>query len=156
MKEKKHKKFLFISLAVVLVSVIVFTVFYFLAKIEADKLMAQDIDTQFRFGLGMSLIFGAIFAVGALGLELTFIRSVYKMLKYKPKGVIRICYVISAFLAFFGFILYLGLVFGIIGYVSPNGRCYTGDMYLLEIPLFIASFILGSLPLMHNKDNKLS
>ena len=156
MKEKKHKKFLFISLAVFLVSVIVFTVFYFLAKIEADKLMAQDNDTQFQFGLGMSLILGAIFAVGALGLELTFIRSVYKMLKHKPKGIIRICYVISAFLAFLGFILYLGLVLGIIGYVSPNGRYYTGDMFLLEFPLFIASFILGSLPLMHNKDNKLS
>ena len=154
MKVKKHKIFLFISLAIFIASVIAFIVFYSLAKSEMDKLIAQDNDTQFRFGLEMSLIFSTIFSVGALVLELTFIRSVYKMLKHKPKGIIRICYVISAVFAFLGLVLYLGLTFGIIGYVSPSGRYYTGDMYLLEFPLFIFSFILGSLPLKINKDNE--
>lgn len=154
MKVKKHKIFLFISLAIFIASVIAFIVFYSLAKFEMDKLIAQDNDTQFRFGLGMSLIFSTIFSAGALVLELTFIRSVYKMLKHKPKGIIRICYVISAVFAFLGLVLYLGLTFGIIGYVSPSGMDYTGDMYLLEFPLFIFSFILGSLPLKINKDNE--
>ena len=154
MKGKKHRIFLFRSLAVFLASVIAFIVIYFITKFEVDKLMAQNPDTQFQFGLGMSLILGTIFAIVALGLELSFIRSVYKMLKHNPKGIIKICYVISAFLAFSGLVLYLGLVFGIIGYVSPTGRYYTGDMYLIQFPLFILSFILGSLPLKINEDNE--
>ena len=154
MKSRKHTIFLVISLAVFLASTIAVTIYYGKAITELNRILSEVEDTQFRVGLEEGLVWSIFFTVAVLGAELSFIRSVYKILKDKPRGWIKVCYIISAFLAFSGLVLYLGLVFGIIGYVSPTGRYYTGDMYLIQFPLFILSFILGSLPLKINEDNE--
>ena len=82
MKIKKHTIFLFLSLAVFLASVIVAIVYYCEAKAELDRILSENTDTQFRVGSVESLVWSMFFTVGFLGTELSFIRSVYKILKH--------------------------------------------------------------------------
>lgn len=153
MKSKKHTIFLLISLAVFFVSIIVAIIYYSEAKAELDRILSENTDTQFRVGLELSLFWSMFFAVGVLGAELSFIRSVYKMLKYKPKKRGRICYIISASLAFLAVAFYCFAILKMFNFVSANGRDYTGDIYLFTLwPSFIVSFVLGSIPIGHNWD----
>lgn len=153
MKSKKHTIFLFLSLAVFLASVIVAIVYYCEAKAELDRILSENTDTQFRVGLELSLFWSMFFAVGVLGTELSFIRSVYKILKHKPKKWLRICYIISASLAFLAVAFYCLVILKMFNFVSADGRDYTGDIYLFTFwPSFIVSFVLGSIPIGHNLD----
>ena len=147
MKSKKHTIFLIISLAIFMVSVIAAIVYFCEAKAEVDRLLSEDNDTQFRFGLELSLFWGVFFNIGALGTELSFIRSAYKILKYKPNNRIRICYIISAFIAALAVAFYCLSVLMAFDFVSDTGRNYTADIYLFTLwPSFIVSYILGSIP----------
>ena len=154
MKSRKHIMFLLIGLAVFVISAIMAVIYYYDAKIEIDCLLSEVPDTQMRFGLELSLFFGVFFAVGVLGTELSFIRSVYKMLKYKPSNKwVRVCYIISAFLAVLSVAFYCLAILKTFNFVSANGRDYTGDIYLFTLwPSFIVSFVLGSIPIGHNWD----
>ena len=128
-------------------SVIAAIVYFCEAKAEVDRLLSEDNDTQFRFGLELSLFIGAFFNIGALGAELSFIRSVYKMLTYKLNKWCRICYIISAFIAALAVAFYCLSVLKIFNFVSDTGGDYTADIYLFTLwPSFIVSFILGSIP----------
>lgn len=150
MKDKKHTIFLLISLAVFTVSVILAIVYCCEAKAHIDEILSEIEDTQLRVGLELSLVVGMFFVVGVFGSELSFIRSVYKMLKYKPDKLVRICYVISASLAFLAVAFYCLAILKIFNFVSANGCDYTGDIYLFTLwPSFILSFILGSVPIKH-------
>ena len=101
----------------------------------------------------MSLLLSMFFTVAVLGTEISFIRSVYKMLKYKPNKWVRICYIISASLAVLSVAFYCLAVLKIFNFVSANGHNYTGDIYLFVFwPSFIVSFVLGSIPIRHNWD----
>ncbi len=151
MKAKKHTIFLLISLAVFLASAVVAVVYYCEAKAEIDRILSEVTDTQLRFGLELSLFLSIFFTVGVFGTELSFIRSVYKMLKHKPKKWVRMCYIISASLAFLAVVFYCLAILKIFNFVSPNGHNYTGDIYLFTFwPSFIVSFVLGSIPIGHN------
>ena len=148
MKSKKHTIFLIISLAIFMASVIATIVYFCEANAEVDRLLSAVNDTQFRFGLELSLFIGAFFNIGALGAELSFIRSVYKMLKYKLNKWCRICYIISAFIAALAVAFYCLSVLKIFNFVSDTGGDYTADIYLFTLwPSFIVSFILGSIPI---------
>lgn len=153
MKSKKHTIFLIISLAVFMASVIVTIGYYCEAKAYMDSILSEYSDTQLRVGLELSLFWSLFFAVAALGAELSFIRSVYKMLKYKPNKWVRICYIISASLAILSVAFYCLTVLEMFNFVSANGRDYTGDICLFTLwPSFILSFILGSIPIGHTGD----
>lgn len=153
MKSKKHTIFLFISLAVFVVSAIMALIYYCEAKSELDRILSEITDTQFRVGLELSLFWSMFFTVGVLGTELSFIRSVYKMLKYKPNKLVRICYIISASLAVLSVAFYCFAILKMFNFVSANGRDYTGYIYLFTLwPSFIVSFVLGSIPIRHNRD----
>lgn len=148
MKSRKHTIFLFISIAVFVISAIMAIIYYCETKAELDRLLSEDNDTQFRVGLELSLFFGVFFTIAVLGTELSFIRSVYKMLKYKPNKWVRLCYIISASLAVLSVAFYCLAVLKIFDFVSDTGRDYTGDIYLFTFwPSFIVSFILGSIPI---------
>ena len=152
MKSKKHTIFLIISLAIFMASVIAAIVYFCEANAEVDRLLSAVNDTQFRFGLELSLFIGAFFNIGALGAELSFIRSVYKMLKYKLNKWCRICYIISAFIAALAVAFYCLSVLKIFNFVSDTGGDYTADIYLFTLwPSFIVSFILGSIPIENNQ-----
>ena len=147
MKSKKHTIFLIISLAIFMASSIATIVYFCEAKAEVDRLLSEDNDTQFRFGLELSLFWGVFFNIGALGTELSFIRSAYKILKYKLNKWCRICYIISAFIAALAVAFYCLSVLMAFDFVSDTGRNYTADIYLFTLwPSFIVSFILGSIP----------
>ena len=131
----RHKKFLHISLIVFAISAVAAIIYLCKEKSYTDSLIAKDSDTLFRIGVqsGFDSIMFAI--LGVLGLELSFIRSVYKILKHEPDGGTKWCYVISALIAVLAVALFTVSV----------------DIYLLTMaPLFIASFILGSV---HIKDD---
>ena len=147
-KRRKHTIFLMISLAVFVVSVIAVTVYFCEAKAELDRILSENTDTQFRVGLEESLIWSMFFTVAVLGAELSFIRSVYKMLKHKPRKWVGICYLISASLAVFSIAFFCLAVLEGFHFVSASGRDYTGDIYLLTFwPSFFVSFALGSFPI---------
>ena len=101
----------------------------------------------------MSLFLSMFFTVAVLGTEMSFIRSVYKVLKYKPNNWVRICYIISASLAVLSVAFYCLAVLKIFDFVTTDGHYYTGYIYLFTFwPSFIVSFVLGSIPIGHNWD----
>ena len=155
MKSKKHTIFLIICFAIFIASVIAVIVYFCKAKAELEHRLFEVTDTQFRVGLELSLFWSMFFTVGILGTELSFIRSVYKMLKYKPNKCVRICYIISATLSVFSVALYAFTILKVFNFVSVNGRDYTDDIYLFTLwPSFIISFILGSIPIKRNKEDE--
>ena len=151
MKSRKHTIFLMIGLTVFVASVIAVTIYYCEAITELNLLLSKVTDTQERYGLESGLFWSIFFTVPVLGAELSFIRSVYKMLKHKPKKLVGICYWGSAFLAFLSIAFYCLVVLKVFNFASASGRDYTGDVYLLAFwPSFLVSFALGSVPVKQN------
>ena len=151
MKSRKHTIFLMISLAVFVASAIAVIIYFCEALTELNRILSEVEDTQFRVGLEKGLIWTFFFTVAVLGAELSFIRSIYKMLKHKPKKWIGICYLVSAVLAFLSVAFYCLIVLKVFNFASSSGRDYTGDIYLLTFwPSFLVSFVLGSLPVKQN------
>lgn len=131
-------------------SVIAVVVYFCEAKAELDRILSENTDTQLRVGLEESLIWSVFFTIAVLGTEISFIRSIYKMLKYKPNKWVRICYIISAFIAALAVAFYCLAVLKIFDFVSDDGHYYLGDIYLFTLwPSFIVSFALGSIPIRH-------
>ena len=144
-KYRKHTIFLIISFAVFVASVIAVITYYCKAVRELERILSEVTDTQFRVGIEEGLVWSFFFTVAVLGAELSFIRSVYKMLKHKPKKWGRLCYLISALLAFLSVAFYCLVALKIFNFVSASGRDYTGDIYLFTFwPSFLVSFALGS------------
>ena len=153
MKSKKHTIFLIISLSIFMASVIAFIVYFCEAKAQLNRILSKNTDTQFRVGLEMSLFLSMFFTIAVLGTEISFIRSVYKMLKYKPNKWVRLCYIISASLAVLSVAFYCLAVLKIFNFVSDTGHNYTGDIYLFVFwPSLIVSFILGSIPIGYDQN----
>lgn len=153
MKNKKHTIFLIICFAIFIASVIAVIVYFCKAKAELEHKLFEVTDTQFRVGLELSLFWSMFFTVGVLGTELSFIRSVYKMLKYKPNKCVRMCYIISASLAVLSVAFYCLVILKMFNFVSANGHDYIGDICLFTLwPSLIVSFVLGSIPIGHNRD----
>ena len=151
MKSRKHTIFLMTSLAVFAASVIAVTIYYCEAITKLNRILSEVEDTQFRVGLEEELVWSIFFTVAVLGAELSFIRSVYKMLKHKPRKWIGICYLVSVVLAVLSVAFYCLVVLEVFNFASASGRDYTGDVYLLTFwPSFLVSFALGSLPVKQN------
>ncbi len=97
---------------------------------------------------GLVLIIIVFCAAPFLGAELSFIRSGYKMINHEPKGLVKICFIISLGLAIIAVVFQCFVSAGLINfddYVEyPN---FTFIVYFLtEWATFIMSFVLGSLP----------
>ena len=151
MKSRKHTMFLMISLAVFVASVVAVILYYCEAIAELKRILSEVEDTQFRVGLEEGLIWSFFFTVAVLGAELSFIRSIYKMLKHKPRKWVGICYIISAVVAFLAVAFYCLVVLKVFNFASSSGRDYTGDVYLFTFwPSFLVSFVLGSAPVEQN------
>ena len=151
MKIRKHTIFLMISLAVFVVSTIAVIIYFCEATAELKRILSEVTDTQERVGLEEGLVWSFFFTVPVLGAELSFIRSVYKMLKHKPRKWVGICYLVSAVFAFLSVAFYCLVVLNVFNFVSASGRDYTGDVYLLNFwPSFFVSFALGSVPIKQN------
>ncbi len=152
-KPQKHRIFLWISLFLFVISVVVFmsniiTSYYSIKTDHSndDPLVADD----FAFA---TFVYTAI-TVPILLSELSFIRSVYKTLKYKMRTPVRVCYIISTVLSFSVVIFYWLCVCGFIhftreyrGDITAEVLCYIGP------PTFLISFILGSIPVRYGNGN---
>ena len=85
--------------------------------------------------------------------ELSWIRSTYKLLKYRPEQVKKVCYIISSSLSFFVITLFWALPIGGNLFVMSTEM----QSFLLEILVFLCwpavfvSFILGSIPVRKRK-----
>ena len=144
MKSRKHTMFLMISLAVFVASVIAVILYYCEAIAELNRILSEVTDTQERVGLEEGVLWSFFFTVAVLGAELSFVRSVYKMLKHKPRKWIGICYLVSAVLAVLSVAFYCLVVLEVF-------NDYTGDVYLFTFwPSFLVSFALGSVPVRQN------
>jgi hypothetical protein len=116
---------------------------------EYYRLQAEypnDIEAQRNFGFGTCVFM--LLAFPLWGAELSFIRSVYKILKHKPQGYVQICYTISACIAVFMLILFCLAMTGALTFVHKGGYNNTAEVMLLTGWIgFILSFILGSIPI---------
>ena len=155
MNNKKAKIFLCISLiCFVLITIVTIISIRLVYYIEEQSLNAPN-----RPEFGGIIFFIAIYIIMIPGLAtiLSGIRSTYKLLKYKPQGKVKICYVISASVAFLALVsvglCYIGLIIidEINIPISIQRRLYnfipsTEILFGTLWPSFIISFILGSIP----------
>ena len=149
MNVKKCRVFLLISFILFILSVIavISSIFISYYKIKSDfPNDARRVMEEFGFGLIMAFLLIPPF----LGLELSFIRSTYKILKHKPQKCIKILYIISSCLSLFTISFFLLASFGLINFTENNGNDHTIEILILTLwPSFLLSFILGSIPQKH-------
>lgn len=147
MRNKKTKIFLCISLTVVSIYLIAVIVSIFMSyyQIKAD-FPNDSVRASEEFTLGLAICLFVEFAV--FGNAFSCIRSVYKMLKYEPYGLVKILYTISSILAFAAFAFACISALGWIDYVDTNGYDHSSTVLIVsEWPIFIISFILGCIPI---------
>ncbi|MBE6550415.1 MAG: hypothetical protein E7670_08325 [Ruminococcaceae bacterium] len=151
MNNKKCNSFLWISLAFSIISTIFIISMLIVSYNQAISNININNDTQLRVGYEESLIFTIFVILSSFVLELSCIRSIYKILKHKPIGYVKICYIISSLLAFLVIVFIHLVLFGSIHLASSSGRDYTADVLLLTPwSSFIVSFVLGSIPVKHD------
>lgn len=141
MNNKKSRLFLWICLAIFALSAIA-------ALIPIVETYCQLRQSNSDDHLGELMEFIALCAyvcliVPALGSELSFIRSVYKILKHKPKGAVRICCLISAILSFSVLVLLCLIYVGLINFYGNNASM--NSFILAEWLILIVSLVLGSI-----------
>ena len=150
MKMEKHQLFLWISLVVFALSFVIFLVeivsLYYEFKTTSSTLSPNDL-IRFEYAFVVELSWYIMLGAPALLVELSCIRSVYRILKYEPHGFIRICWLISSILSFSAFV-FLALMFtGVLDFTKESGSTKLQDTVLLltEWPVVVVSFVLGSI-----------
>ena len=153
MNNKKAKIFLRVSL-------ICFVLIIIGAIISIELAIYRDQQDIAEFGSVVIYVVICLLITPGLATMLSGIRSTYKLLKYKPQGKVKICYLISASVAFLALIsvglCYIGLI--IIDEINipilrrlynfiPSTEILFGTLW----PSFIISFILGSIPVKRKK-----
>ncbi len=147
MNDKKPRLFLWIGLALFAISVIVVIASIVMSyyRIKADfPDDAIRVMNEFSFGFFIA----SLLVFPFLGSELSCIRSIYKLLKYKTQGSVKACYIISSLLAFLAAVFFCLTSLGWIHFVQEGGHDRTAELVLFTLwPTFIVSLILGSIPI---------
>ena len=148
MNSQKSKIFLYISLAffsITIIGVIVAAIW------EYNQVQATFADDPRRIKEEISwlIVCLIIFIVPVLAVELSGIRSTYKLLKHEPKGIVKICYLISAIISFSACIWQALTCLGVTNLVMPilDIKMQEIILFVPGLPTFIVSFILGSIPI---------
>ena len=120
-------------------------------KLEYDRIQEAYANDwyELKFLNAMMQLILAWVIIPSLLVELSGIRSTYKLLKYKPKGNVKICYLISASLAFFAIAVVLLCYIG--GLIIKVSNFFLSIMVITMWPSFIISFVLGSIPIKRKK-----
>jgi hypothetical protein len=148
MKTKKSSIFLWSSLSVFALSLIAFFVkialLYYDFKTTTPALSPNDI-IRFEYNFVIELFAYILFGTPALLLELSGIRSTYRILKYNPHGACRICLLISAILSFSAFVFQTLMLAGVLDFTKDSGSLKLQETVLLLTgwPVVIVSFLLG-------------
>ena len=112
------------------------------------KPYSSDLSTEQYKDFKLDLIIVSIILIFPIyAVTFTFIRSIYKLLKYNIKGFIKVCYIIAAGISFFTLVLFGLIITGILhlerilNYTNINATIFVIAGY----PVNLFSFILGSL-----------
>ncbi len=146
--KKKSKVFLLTSLAflallaIVVIVDIIWEYYEIQAEFANDVRMANDLT-------GWLVVVAVLFIIPIFPVWLSFIRSVYKILQYEPSGIVKMCYLISAIISFSAFAFNL---LWLIGLVSFKTGIIENVLFFTERPVFIVTFILGSVPIKRRDD----
>ncbi len=152
MHNKKSRLFLWISLSFFALSLVVFFVkialLYYDFKATSSTLSPNDL-IHFEYAFVMELFAYILFGMPALLLELSGIRSVYRILKHQPRDAVRICLLISAILSFSAFVFQTLMFAGVLDFTQDSGSIKLQETFLLltGLPVVIVSFVLGSIPI---------
>ena len=161
MNNKKAKIFLCISLiCFVLIAIVIIISIRLLYYIEEQSLANSPNRPEFG-GIILYIVIYTMIIPG-LATMLSGIRSTYKILKYKLQGKVKICYLISASVAFLALVsvglCYIGLIIidEINIPISIKRQLFsfiptTAILFGTLLPSFIISFILGSIPVKRKK-----
>ena len=159
MNNKKAKIFLLVGLICFVLIAIVIIISIILANYREEQSLANA-PSRPEFGGIIMYIAICIIVIPGLATMLSGIRSTYKLLKYKPQGKVKICYLISASVAFFALAIvglcHLGLIIIDEINIPILRRLYnfiptTEILFGTLLPSFIISFILGSIPVKRKK-----
>ena len=155
MRNKKSRLFLWISLSLFALSLIAFFVkialLYGDFKATSSTLSPNDL-IHFQYAFVIELFAYVLFGIPALLLELCGIRSVYRILKYQPRGAVKICLLIAAILSFSAFVFQALMFAGVLDFTQDSGSLKLQETVLLLTgwPVVIVSFVLGSMPVRQN------
>ena len=154
MNNKKAKVFLYVGLICFLLTTVGVIIDTKLGFDRIQEAFAND-PNSIRFETALMQLFLIWVMIPGLAVELSGIRSTYKLLKHKPKGTIKICYLISASLAFLAIAFVVLCCLGMLNLDRINpGMNFTFTMVVVTMwPSFIISFILGSIPIKRNKED---
>ena len=152
MTTKRSRVFLWIGLTLFAISLVLFFVGIILSycsfKATSSTLSPDDL-IQFEYGFVIELFAYMLFGIPILLLELSGIRSVYRILKYRPRNAAKVCLLISAILSFFAFAFQALMFIGVLDFTQNNGSVKLQEALLLltGLPIVIVSFVLGSFPI---------
>lgn len=147
---KKRNLFLWLSFTVFILSVIAVILHMFFSYYQVKTDFPND--TQRITDELVAMVFvSACITVPCLGSQLSCIRSIYKVFKHRPQGFVKICYVVSFVVAFLAFSFHWLNFFGFINLEAfrPEENFTVTLQMCIQWPVFIASFILGSIPMKH-------
>ncbi len=152
MKARKHQLFLWISFALFALSFMFFLVKIVVLYNEFKATSSTLSPSEYAFGI--DLFAYVFFGTPALLMELSCIRSVYKLLRYEPSGKVKVCYFISAIITLAAFVFQYLIFFGTVDFSYGPGRVKLQENVLLLTgwPVIIVSFILGSIPMKRTED----
>lgn len=158
MTNKKAKMFLFIGLIVFFISVVAVINFIMSEIILIKETYPNSPNIQRTDDFAILMVIFVFIQIPILFVELSFIRSTYKLLKYNPRGIVKGCYLVSSFLSLFACIWIVLIFIGIIDVGALDISIKIQDLMLFfpGFPTFIISFILGSLPVKKYKSDSIS
>ena len=157
MKVRKHRLFLWVGLALFVAYLAVYLVgFGSLYQAELPTVSPGD-RKLFGFANLIDDMFAYVVLVGpSLLVELSCIRSIYRILKYEPKGLVRICWLLSAVLSFSAFVFQILVFTGVVDLLEgrTNVALLGYSLLLTGIPVAIVSFLLCSSHKKQDHDKK--
>ena len=112
-------------------------------KATSSTLSPNDL-IHFEYGFVIELFAYVLFGIPALLLELSGIRSVYRILKYQPRGAVKICLLIAAILSFSAFLFQALMFTGVLDFTQDSGSLKLQQTVLLltGLPVVLVSFVL--------------
>ena len=154
MCNRKSRVFLGVSLVLFAASVVEVLIRaireYHMLEAEYGNDSRMMLEVQYGTTVAVLVVFIPMFL-----LELSFIRSCYKLLKNQPHGAAKVCWILSAILAFSMFLLPWLQFHGIVDLNQLKIDIDIYDMMLLfGFPLLLVSLILGSIPMKEKKPNE--
>ena len=118
------------------------------AKFANDSRMMLEI----QVGMTGAVVF---ILVPMFLLELSFIRSCYKLLKKQPQGAAKVCWILSAVLAFLMFLLLWLQLHGIVALDQLKTKIsFTIALLLFVFPILLVTWIFGSIPMKEKKPDE--